>query len=54
MAHEAIVKDRPRGLLSLPVELLNNIVIEIVGDEYPGTFDYRYISIPPIPSIAGC
>ncbi|SPJ85263.1 uncharacterized protein FTOL_11044 [Fusarium torulosum] len=43
MAHGAIFKDQPRGLLSLPVELLNDIVSEIVGDEYPGTFDYRWV-----------
>lgn len=48
MMHEAIFENRLRGLISLPVELLNNIVSEIVGDENPGTPDYRYSSIIPI------
>ncbi|KAH7245146.1 hypothetical protein BKA59DRAFT_511099 [Fusarium tricinctum] len=43
MAHGAIFTDRPRGLLSLPVELLSDIISEIVGEEYPGTSDYRWV-----------
>lgn len=47
-----IFKDQPRGLLSLPVELLNDIVSQIVGDENPGTLDYEYGSTTLIQSIA--
>lgn len=48
MAHQTVFKDRLRGLPSLPVELLNGIVSEIVGDKIRGTFDYRYIFTTPI------
>ncbi|KAM0224128.1 hypothetical protein ACHAPQ_011159 [Fusarium lateritium] len=44
MVHRAISRDEPRGrgLLSLPTELLNAIVSEIIGDETPGTISYRF------------